>query len=442
MDDVPHVEMLNLAEHFQDIQGTCFLYSARNESHNRSFLWAYPFDEIKVTHSSVLRLLHGRTKQLHSSNPWHDIEKFVSLGFEEKDSISCFFSYEMAFIGDLFDLYVPQVPESLPDAYVQRCGLEIIYEHEKNVLFVTVKDTLPENLFEKIDEAWITERLKNRPLSKEISSQYTEESKEDMHSFCKKVEQIQELIRDGVVYQVNLSHEMKVRGTFSPFGIFRRLCKKNPSSFFAFFRVNDYALVSSSPERFLSKKGDVLETRPIKGTRPKSQCPIENARTRHELRTSEKEVSELMMICDLMRNDLAMISFPGTTCVTDLIRQEEYSHIFHQLSVIQSKPKPLHPIDMLKKIFPGGSISGCPKRESLKTIHALEKRRRGLYTGSIGYIDANGDFDFNIAIRTLVIANDVLTFGVGSGIVIDSDPSQEYLETLHKAQAIMESLHP
>jgi len=440
LDDVTHTDLLNLVEHFQSIHGTCFLYSARNETNDRSFIFAYPFDEIHVENCVVSRTYKNTIWQHATKNPWSFLKEFASQGVEEKDLLSGFFSYEMAFYGDLFDLYTSKNIDGPSDAYMQKCSLEIIYEHDTKKLFATKKNTLPGGLFESIDTEWIRKRCTQTDLKVEKSTPCLLCSTEDEQSFCKKVEAVQELIRDGVVYQVNISHEMSLQKNFLPFQIFRKLCKKNPSSFFSFFHVNGTYIVSSSPERFICKKGDLLETRPIKGTRSKTDCPVKNSQIKKELRSSVKEVSELMMICDLMRNDLSMISVPGTTRVRELIRQEEYSHIYHQLSIIQSKPKPLHPIDMIQKIFPGGSVTGCPKRESLKTIHALENRRRGIYTGSIGYIDKNGDFDFNIAIRTIVITKNALSFGVGSGIVIDSDPYQEYLETLHKAQAIKESL--
>jgi para-aminobenzoate synthetase component 1 len=264
---------------------------------------------------------------------------------------------------------------------------------------------------------------------------------ENFQLYSSKIERAKDLIASGDIYQVNLSQQICFEGERDPYDIFRKLAQKNPAPFSAYLKGKDFAIVSSSPERFLEKKGDYLETRPIKGTIPRGNNNVEDEHNRRELLSSEKEKAELLMITDLMRNDLSKISFPGSVETIDLWRCEPYTNVFHLLSIIRSHAKPnIHPVDLIRQCFPGGSITGCPKLRAMEVIAELEKRARGIYTGSIGYISANGDFDFNIAIRTLVFNAQRLDIQLGGAIVADSISEKEYQETLHKGKSIFNVL--
>jgi para-aminobenzoate synthetase component 1 len=249
-----------------------------------------------------------------------------------------------------------------------------------------------------------------------------------------------ELIHAGEIYQANLSQQFVFSGTCRPFSIFFQLAQLNPAPFSAYLKVDDFAIVSSSPERFLSCSDGILETRPIKGTAPRGKTEEEDCHLKEQLLASEKEKAELLMITDLMRNDLGRLSMPGTVKTLKLWECESYTNVFHLVSTIQSKSLDIHPVDKVRACFPGGSISGCPKLSAMEAIQRIEKRRRGIYTGGIGYFTENGDFDFNIAIRTLLIEKEKLTVQVGGGIVADSDPEKEYQETLHKGASIFKVL--
>ena len=252
------------------------------------------------------------------------------------------------------------------------------------------------------------------------------------------MEAIQEWIRDGEVYQQTHSHELLVEYALMPFEFFMQLTEYNPTSFSCFMNVMGEAILSCSPERLLKKEGLHVETRPIKGTRPRGRSIQEDVRLLSELESSTKERAELIMITDLMRNDLSKVCEPGSVKVPELLRTEVYKDLYHRLSIVQGRVlENLRPLDILQAVFPGGSVTGCPKICAMEHILHLEKRRRGAYTGSIGYFSENDDLDCNILIRTLYYQNGAYRLQVGGGIVIDSDPIKEWEETLHKASSIL-----
>lgn len=243
-----------------------------------------------------------------------------------------------------------------------------------------------------------------------------------LETYVKKIEIIQDEIRKGNVYQVNLSHESIWEGDLDSLALFKKL-SHNPFS--AYFEWDDLKIISGSPEKLLSREGNILETCPIKGSAPIGQ--------KEWLLNSFKDQAELNMITDLVRSDLAWISETGSTKVISPLNLTSYPHIHHLHSIVQSRSM-IHPIRCIESLFPGGSITGCPKLSAMNVIHALEKRKRGIYTGSIGVIKPNSDFCFNIAIRTLTYQRRKLYLSLGGGITIDSDPPMEYEETLTKGR--------
>jgi para-aminobenzoate synthetase component 1 len=209
----------------------------------------------------------------------------------------------------------------------------------------------------------------------------------------------------------------------------------------AFINCGSICVASASPERFLKVTGGLVETRPIKGTRPRGKTPAEDRRWREELWDSEKDRAELVMIVDLERNDLGRVCVPGSVRVPELYRLEEYPTVFHLVSTVVGRlEEGKDTVDLLKASFPGGSITGAPKIRAMEIIEELEPVRRGIYCGSIGYLAFNGDADLNIVIRTLLFTGENIYFQVGGGITIDSDPQAEYLETLDKAIALVRAL--
>ena len=259
--------------------------------------------------------------------------------------------------------------------------------------------------------------------------------------YITKVNKAKEYISQGDIYQANLSQKFEANFDSDPFELYQRLRNVNPSPFSGFLKFNDLILVSSSPERLIKISGDKIESRPIAGTRPRSMNIEEDKALSAELLLNEKERAEHLMLVDLERNDLGRLCKVGTVEVTDFMFLEKYSHVSHIVSNISGSLLPNQEIfDILKAMFPGGTITGCPKIRCMEIINELEPVERGLYSGSFGYIGYAPYLDLNIIIRSIVIQNGIASFHVGSGIVADSIPEKEYQETLDKAAALVEAL--
>jgi len=257
-------------------------------------------------------------------------------------------------------------------------------------------------------------------------------------TFLEGVARIKEWIAAGDIYQVNLSQafDAPVSGG-SLFPLYEILREASPAPMSAWLALEGRELLGSSPETFLKISGRGIETRPIKGTRPRFPEPDADLRSAYELQTSPKEISELVMITDLLRNDLGQICEFGSVAVTEMLRLESLAQVHHLVSTVTGTLRPeIDAVDALAACFPGGSITGAPKRRAMEIIQELEGGSRGLYCGSIGWFGYNGESSFNIAIRTLIREGSRLRYQVGAGIVADSDPEKEYEETLHKAAGI------
>jgi para-aminobenzoate synthetase component 1 len=254
--------------------------------------------------------------------------------------------------------------------------------------------------------------------------------------YCQGVQAVKDYIAAGDVFQVNLTQRFDAPLPTEPFELYKVLRTINPAPFAGYLNYPEVVIASASPERYLLVNHSRVETRPIKGTRPRGQNPAADQANREELLNSSKDRAELVMIIDLMRNDLGRVCTTGTVRVPDLIRLEEYPTVFHLVSTVEGQlPADKSIIDVLQASFPG-SITGAPKIRAMEIIEELEPVKRGIYTGSMGYIAFSGDADLNIVIRTLVIKDGWAYFHVGGGIVTDSDPQLEYEETLHKGRAL------
>jgi para-aminobenzoate synthetase component 1 len=250
-----------------------------------------------------------------------------------------------------------------------------------------------------------------------------------------------EYIYAGDMIQVNLSQRFSADISTSAWDLYRRLRAINPAPFAAYLGFPDTQVVSASPERFLKVADGRVETRPIKGTRPRGKTPEEDARLADELRGSAKDNAELVMIVDLERNDIGRVCKPGSVRVPELVVLESYPTVHHLVATVVGELGERHgPVDLIRATFPGGSITGAPKVRAMQIIDELEPTQRGLYTGSIGYIGFDGTMDLNIAIRTILVRGGKAHFQVGGGIVADSDPAAEYCETLDKGRALARAL--
>ncbi|MEZ5301776.1 MAG: anthranilate synthase component I family protein [Verrucomicrobiales bacterium] len=262
-------------------------------------------------------------------------------------------------------------------------------------------------------------------------------------SFTAAVEKALDYIAAGDIYQANLAQPFEARwpgGAADAFALYGRLRDCSPAPMAAFLDQPDRAVLSSSPESFLRMSGGVIRTRPIKGTRPRFADPAQDEKSAYDLLTSQKEIAELVMITDLERNDLGQVCEFGSVRVEELLKLERFAQVFHLVSTVRGTLRGgIDHAAALQACSPGGSISGAPKKRALEIIAELEPFPRGLYTGAVGYLGANGESHFSIAIRTAVAERGRFHFHTGAGIVADSDPGREYEETLHKAAGIVQA---
>ncbi|SUY45763.1 para-aminobenzoate synthase component I [Clostridium putrefaciens] len=329
----------------------------------------------------------------------------------------------------------------IPGCYFYFYDNGIIVDNIKKKTYITSLGIL------KSKEDSINE-LKDKIL-KGHKIQYTELNKSDTEfisnfgkdEYIDTVERVRQYIRNGDVYITNLTQRFCCETKKEPYEVYKDLRHINPAPFAAFMNVEDFSLVCSSPERFLKIMNNIVETRPIKGTRPRGKNKEEDFKNRKELIDSEKDKSELLMIVDLERNDLSKVCKPYSVKVTELFKLEEYSTVFHLVSTIIGELKDEYTaIDCIKACFPGGSITGAPKVRSMEVIDELEHNRRNVYTGCIGYLGFDGNADLNIVIRTIFMKDGKAYLGVGGGITWESKKEEEYDETLDKARALMKVL--
>lgn len=252
------------------------------------------------------------------------------------------------------------------------------------------------------------------------------------------VQRAQEYIAAGDIYQVNLSHPFVAPWSGDTFAFYEALRHYSPAPYAAYLELDGRAVLSSSPESFLQISGGVIRTRPIKGTRPRRADRMADEKSAYDLITSPKEIAELVMITDLERNDLGMVCEWGSVAVRELLALERYEHVFHLVSTVEGRLRPdVDHVAALRVCFPGGSITGAPKKRAREIIAELEPFPRGLYTGAVGWFGFGGESQFNIAIRTVIVENGRAHFHVGAGIVADSVPAKEWQETLDKAAGIL-----
>lgn len=329
--------------------------------------------------------------------------------------IFIFLSYDLI---ENFESIKLKHPVSLPKIYAVVPEDFYIFDHETETVYGT-----KEIDFSSLSDFHLS--TMNEHVWKTTISQ---------NEYEKNVQKIQQEIFAGNTFQVNYSQRFLAKQNASSFEIFKHLCTINPSPFSAFVETPFGEIISGSPERLVSLRRNVLETKPIAGTRKRSEKKDELFE--QELHTNTKEQAEHAMIVDLERNDMGRVSEFGSVKVEKYAHIEKYSHVQHLVSTIQSKLSPDKIFcDVIRAMHPGGTITGCPKYETCKIINEFELFNRGVYTGALGYINHAGDMDLNILIRTIFAHNGILETQAGGGVVFDSDPEREYKETLHKASA-------
>lgn len=344
-----------------------------------------------------------------------------------------FLAYELA--GQVEpSLNLPTSDDGLPIAYAARIPAAVIVDHQQQQTYLVTEtghEELLHDLRTDLDQA-------QAPVSlSDISITLTEE---EPARYLQGVERIKNYIVDGDVFQVNLSRawQGQCADSVTPADIYQSLCAHNPAPFAGLAVMDDAAVISSSPERLVQVSGDQVGTRPIAGTRPRAVAAEDDVALQTELLAHPKERAEHIMLIDLERNDLGRVCVPGSVEVDELMVLESYTHVHHIVSNVRGRLHPgITPGQVIRAVFPGGTITGCPKVRCMEIIAELEGEGRGAYTGAMGYLNRDGSLDLNILIRTITLSNSQIRLRAGAGIVADSVAEKELEETRAKARGML-----
>ncbi len=333
---------------------------------------------------------------------------------------------------------IAQDPENFPLAWAQRIPAAILIDRQSRQTWLMAEDG-QNSLIEKMQSD-----LRNVRAMADADLPDMEIEEEQDETFLQGVTRIKSYIRDGDVFQVNLSRGW--RAEFSPrisaSSLFQHLCLSNPAPFSAVAEMGDWSIVSSSPERLVRvEQGGRVLTRPIAGTHPRGATVEEDTALKNHLSAHPKERAEHIMLVDLERNDLGRICEPGSVRVEALMELASYAHVHHLESSVTGRLKNgVSLFELVRAVFPGGTITGCPKVRTMQIIHELEKSPRRAYTGSLGYVNLDGTLDLNILIRSFLLKGRTVWFRTGAGIVADSEPERELAETRAKAKGLLKAL--
>lgn len=344
--------------------------------------------------------------------------------------------------------YFEKLPENaiddmqIPDLYFLIFQDTFVYEHEQNSLWIMThyddeEEEIAKLRLKEYENLWLNiEKDTIMPTIKYDCGNDLQVSMSEAE-FIHAVESIQNYISAGDVFQVNLSVRQTRPLKSEPISIYEKLRELNPSPYMAFLQLSEFQIISGSPELLVKKKGNEVYTRPIAGTRSRGKTDEEDRLLARELIESDKERAEHVMLVDLERNDLGRVCEYGTVEVDEFMVIEKYSHVMHIVSNVKGTlQSDKDAFDIIQAVFPGGTITGAPKIRTMEIIEELEPVRRGVYTGSIGWIGFNGDMELNIVIRTLLAKDGLAHVQAGAGVVIDSNPKYEYKESLKKAKAL------
>ncbi|WP_257140951.1 anthranilate synthase component I [Bacillus sp. AFS015802] len=331
----------------------------------------------------------------------------------------------------------------MPDIHLMFYEKVIVFDHLEHKVTIVVMngwtEGRDENLQEKVKgvEAELSNvYLDTHPKKLNQLSFHAHTSKDE---FLKKVERAKQSIREGEIFQVVLSQRLRASFSGDPFTFYRSLRKSNPSPYMFFIDFEDYVILGASPESMLKVQGNQITTNPIAGTRRRGETADEDRELENELLSDEKEIAEHRMLVDLGRNDLGRICEIGSIYLSKYLTIERYKYVMHIVSEVKGELREaVAPLEALTSCLPAGTVSGAPKIRAMQIINELETTKRGVYSGAVGYIGINGNLDFALAIRTMVLKDGVANVQAGAGIVFDSDPLSEYEETLNKAKSLLE----
>jgi len=403
-------------------------------------LFAFPGASLELTQSGELRGYAAKpgVSFLDALDHWWAAERVPSEGgrLPFVGGWFLYLGYELA--GEIEPALKLEPDPVLPSAFAVRCHTAVVFDHAKSACFLVTE--LPEIADRTQLQKDIGALCEAHALPFDILKSVREEHP---HRFTDAVLKAQDYIAAGDVYQANLCREWstEVSAQVSGNEIYTSLCETNPGPFAGIARWQDVEIISSSPERLLSVRDGIAATRPIAGTRPRSENDARDSTLSAELISHPKERAEHVMLIDLERNDLGRVCDAGTVEVDEMMVLESYAHVHHIVSNVKGRLRDdVMPGQAIAAVFPGGSITGCPKIRCMEIIAELEQRPRGAYTGSFGYLNRDGSLDLNILIRTMVKQGNKLTFRAGAGIVSDSDPYAELEETRAKAKGLLQAL--
>jgi para-aminobenzoate synthetase component 1 len=470
----------SLLEQLRDETGTILLRTALFDSPpaRYSFVTARPFLTFR-SFGSRCEIFSAGPAQIQFGNPWHLLDSLMAR-YELLEEVDLPFPRGGCFGYwgyDLKNFVEPKLPRragndlELPDSHVCFYDSLVVFDHHlgKTWIISTGLDadgSRSEARTEEHLEFWRErmQRAEDERQKAEDGGRKTEGRRQNpvrdiarptpdvatnlsRVEFVSRVERAQRYIRAGDIYQVNLSQRLSAAWPFSGRDLYHRLNEVSPAPFSAFLDCSTgdgrdrFEIVSSSPEQFLRLSGSHIQTRPIKGTRPRSADPTRDAQLTYELQTSAKEMAELVMITDLLRNDLGKVCEFGSVQVPELVRLERFAQVQHLVSTVEGRLRPdVTHFAAFASCFPGGSVTGAPKIRAMEIIDELEPVSRGPYTGALGYLGFNRESQLSITIRTAICKAGLAHFHAGAGIVADSNPEAEYEETLAKARGILAAL--
>lgn len=408
-------DISSLIEHYQKFGSVIFLDSQK-ENHGasqKSYLAAKPRCWIKSDEESIIVFEDGEERTL-DGNPWTELQLFKN---RQKDWLFGYLGYDLKNYTENLSSSNEKV-SAIPDMYfmVPEVLIEIDSLGELTYLLGSYKGV-------------------NLEKTEGDSFSFGKQEKINKYKYLKKISLAKDQIFEGEYYEINLSHPIKYSFEGNPFELFQRMKKEGAVPFAAYLSIDDFFICSSSPERFLSRKRNIVRSQPIKGTKPSNG--VSDQITRQELQNSEKERAENLMIVDLVRNDLSRFAIKGSVEVEELFEIQSFETVHQMVSTIKCEvEKATDSIDIIKSCFPMGSMTGAPKISAMKAIEELEDYRRGIYSGAIGYINPDDEFDFNVVIRTAIINQGTLIYPTGGAITSDSNPEEEWEETLLKSKAL------
>jgi para-aminobenzoate synthetase component 1 len=465
----------SLVEYLRDVTGLVLLRTSAFDSPaaRYSFVTANPFLTFRSFGSRceiVKSEIPNPESEIYFGDPWHLLDSLMSR-FEMPDEIDLPFPLGgcFGFWGyDLKNFTEPKLPRravndlELPDCCVGFYDSLVVFDHRLGKVFIistglSADGSRSEMRAKEQLGYWrkFLSSYNDAPAGSPLpagASVATErrarsgtpylQSTFSRSDFLAAVERAQNYIRAGDIYQANLSHRLTAPCELSGWEFFEKLSTISPAPFSAFLACGDFQIASSSPEQFLRMSGSQMVTRPIKGTRPRDADPTSDAQLAYELQTSAKELAELVMITDLLRNDLGKVCEFGSVQVPELAKLEKFAQVQHLVSTVEGRlRKEITHFAAFASCFPGGSITGAPKFRAMEVIAELEPVSRGPYCGAIGYLGFNRESQLSITIRTAVCKDGLAHFNVGAGIVADSNPEAEYKETLAKAAGFLAAIN-